>query len=93
MNITVEQELNFPDTSFLTSVLSVAQVTSPLHYAREHHKLDTTSSNNSHGNNSNTDSSKSSSSNTPLSRLLMASSAAAMLDCNDALLLHVYYMG
>lgn len=27
MNITVEQELSFPDTSFLTSVLSVAQVT------------------------------------------------------------------
>lgn len=27
MNITVEQELNFPDTSFLASVLSLAQVT------------------------------------------------------------------
>ena len=52
MNISVEQGLNFPDTSFLISVLSVAQVTSPLHYTREHHRVSTTSSNNSHGSSS-----------------------------------------
>ena len=53
MNITVEQELSFPDTSFLTSVLSVAQVTSRLHFVRDHHSSSTVSSNsNRNGSNS-----------------------------------------
>lgn len=38
MNITIEQELNFPDPTFLTSVLSVAQVKSHLHSICERHK-------------------------------------------------------
>ena len=67
MNITVGQGLNFPDTSFLDSVLSVAQVTSDVHYVREQYRLSSSSS---------------SSSSMSLSRLLMASSAAALLACN-----------
>ena len=60
MNITVGQGLNFPDTSFLDSVLSVAQVTSDVHYVREQYRLSSRSS------------SSSSSSSMSLSRLLMA---------------------
>ena len=39
MNITVEQELNFPDTTFLGSVLSVAQVKSYQTFTMTTHSL------------------------------------------------------
>lgn len=89
MNITVEQELSFPDTSFLTSVLSVAQVTSCLHYISDHHRSRTVSSNsssnssNSSSNSSN--SSNSNSSNTSCSRLKWP---AHRSNCYDAIVQH-----